>query len=238
MDQEQNNNTLIGLTLGFGILLLAWFVADLLDSKAGERAAAFGAVIGGIVGAGGAVFAVYLTLAQQRSEDSAKVRAAVRIEVTTFAKYAIGALDVCQQIANRIITVPMSDAPYITESLVSPVVYPAVADRIGLLPHAQQTIEFYQRIAEAKAMTEAMRNKIASSTQAQAAMQNIQPSNALAVADSLITALQLAYHIVSDGDPSRTALDLHVQRVVMAQISDALTTAEAVFPDAESFQRP
>jgi hypothetical protein len=99
VEDGSNNNTLIGLALGFGVLLLAWFFADLLDSNAGERAVALGAVIGGIIGAGGAVFAVYLTLARQRSDDTAKVRAAVRTEVTTFTKYVIGALDVCQQIA-------------------------------------------------------------------------------------------------------------------------------------------
>jgi hypothetical protein len=153
MAEEQNNITLIGLGLGFGVLLLAWFFAALVDSKAGEQAAAFGAVIGGIIGASGAVFAVYLTLARQRADDTAKVRAAVRTEVTTFAKYVSGAVDICQQIAGGL-PVPMSNAPYITTSLVDPVVYPAVADRIGLLPRAQQTIEFYQRITEAKAMTE------------------------------------------------------------------------------------
>lgn len=174
---ERNNNALIGVALFVGVGLFAWFFADLLDSKAGERAAAFGAVIGGIVGAGGAVYAVYLTLARQRNEDTAKVRAAVRTEVTTYSKYVIGALKTCQQIANGVIVVPMSDAPYITKSLVDPVVYPAVADRIGLLPRAQQTIEFYQRITEAKVMTTAMQNKVASLAQAQSAMQNIQRAN-------------------------------------------------------------
>lgn len=236
MAEDQNNNTLIGIALVLGVGLLAWFFVDLLDSKAGERAAAFGAVIGGIVGAGGAVYAVYLTLARQRNEDTAKVRAAVRTEVTTYSKYVIGALKTCQQIANGVITIPMSDAPYITKSLVDPVIYPAVADRIGLLPRAQQTIEFYQRIAEAKVMTLAMQNKVASLTQAQSAMQNIQRSNALAVADSLITALQLAGSIVGDDDPNRTEMDVHVQEVVGKQINDALVAAQSGFPDAESFQ--
>jgi hypothetical protein len=48
-EDRNNNNTLIGLALiglalGFGVLLLAWFFAELLASNAGERAAAFGAV--------------------------------------------------------------------------------------------------------------------------------------------------------------------------------------------------
>jgi hypothetical protein len=37
---------------------------------------------------------------------------------------------------------------------VEPVVYKAVADRIGLLPHPNATAQFYMRISEAKAMVE------------------------------------------------------------------------------------
>src|SRR5665213_1477217 len=122
MAEDQNNNTLIGVTLVLGVGLLAWFVADVLGSTAGEQAAAFGAVIGGIVGAAGAVFAVYLTLSRQRNEDIAKVRTAVRTEVTTYSKYVIGALKTCEQIANGL-AIPMSDAPYVAKSLVDPVIY-------------------------------------------------------------------------------------------------------------------
>jgi hypothetical protein len=102
-NRETNNNTLIGLALFFGVGLMAWFFADVLDSKAGERAAAFGAVIGGLIGAGAAVMAVRLTVKSQRGEDSAKVRAAVRIEVITYTKYVIGALEVCKQVATRVV---------------------------------------------------------------------------------------------------------------------------------------
>jgi hypothetical protein len=103
------------------------------------------------------------------------------------------------------------------------------------LPRAQQTIEFYQRITEAKVMTEAMQNKVALATPAQAGMQNVQRWNALAVADSLITALQLSRSIVGDDDPNRTEMDFHVQHVVTKQIDDALEAAQKVFPEAESF---
>jgi hypothetical protein len=158
-DCRNNNNTLIGLALLFSIGLFAWFFADLLDSKAGERVVAFGAVIGGIIGAGGAVFAVYLTLTRQRNEDAAKVRAAVRTEVTTYYKYIVGALDICEQIATQNLQIPCPDASYIAKNLSDPIIYPAVADRIALLPHPQATIEFYMRIKEAKAMLTALQMK-------------------------------------------------------------------------------
>jgi hypothetical protein len=80
-----------------------------------------------------------------------------------------------------------------------------------------------------------MRAKVALTTQAQAGMQNVQRSNALVVADSLITALQLSRSIVGDDDPNRSEMDFHVQRIVMKQIDDALEAAQKVFPEAESF---
>jgi hypothetical protein len=233
-DYRNNNNTLIGLELFFGIGLLAWFFADLLDSKAGARAAAFGAVIGGIVGAGGAVFAVYLTLTRQRREDTTT---AVRTEVTTYSKYIIGTLEICQQIANGL-QIPMSDAEYIGKNLLAPVIYPAVADRIGLLQRPQATIEFYMRIAEAKSNLAAMRVKVAGLSYAQSQMQNIQPANAEVIADSLITALQMGRHIVADDDPTRTEMDLWIQKIVLRDIDAALASAKVTFPNAESFKAP
>ena len=107
---DKRDNTLLGLGLFFGIGLLAWFFADLLDSRAGERTAAFGAIIGGLIGAGAAVFAVNWTISRQRSEDTAKVRAAIRTEVTTYSKYVIRALEVCEKIKSGAQIIPLSQA--------------------------------------------------------------------------------------------------------------------------------
>jgi hypothetical protein len=147
----RNNNNL--LALGFTVLLNAWFFADLVESKVGERVGAFGAVIGGIIGAGGAVFAVYLAFTRQRTEDTEKVRSAVRTEVISYTKYAIGTLKVCEHVATGLVTIPMSDAAYIGKNLIEPTVYNAVADRVALLQKPQVTIEFHMRIAEAKSHT-------------------------------------------------------------------------------------
>jgi hypothetical protein len=235
---DNNDNTLIGLALLFSIALLAWFFADLLDSKSGERVAAFGAVIGGIIGAGGAVFAVYLAITGQRNEDMAKVRAAVRTEVTTYSKYVIGALDTCKEIATQVKKIPTVNAEYVSKHLVDPVIYPAVADRVGLLRSPQATIEFYMRLAEAKSNLAALKQRDAGLTPNQAAMVSIQPSEAEVVADSLITALQMAKRIVADNDPTRTELDLLVQKVMLREIDAALVSAKTTFPNAESFKVP
>lgn len=204
----------------------------------GEWLLFFGAIIGGFIGAGAAVMAVGLTIKGQRDEDTMKVRAAVRLEVTTYSKYVIGSLDVCKKIAAQGLSIPMLDAEYVSKALVDPVIYPAVSDRIGLLQRPQATIEFYMRIAEAKSNLSAMRQKASGLTQAQSQMTLIQPSSAEVVADSLITALQMARHIVADHDSTRTAMDLFVQNVTLKNVDEALAAAQVVFPNAESFQTP
>jgi len=183
------------------------------------------------------VFAVYLTLTRQRKEDTEKVRAAVRTEVTTYSKYVIGTLEICKKVANGL-QISMSDAEYIGKNLIAPVIYPAVADRIGLLQRPQATIEFYMRIAEAKSNLAAMRVKVIGLPLAQSQMQNIQPANAEVVADSLITALQVARHIVADDDPSRTEMDIWIQKIMLRDIDSALASAKLTFPNAESFKAP
>jgi hypothetical protein len=55
----------------------------------------------GIVGATGAIYAVYLTLSRQRREEAEKVRAALKTEISTYAKYVIGALKICEGIASK-----------------------------------------------------------------------------------------------------------------------------------------
>jgi hypothetical protein len=58
----------------FVLVLLAVFYTALRHSKSGELTGALGSFIGGIVGAGGAVWAVFLTLSQQRREETEKSR--------------------------------------------------------------------------------------------------------------------------------------------------------------------
>ncbi len=80
--------------------------------------------------------------------------------MTTNAKNVIGAVEVCEDIAKRHLQIPRQDAGYIVKNFASdPIVYPAVADRVGLLPHPNATIEFYMRLAEAKTMVDALRTK-------------------------------------------------------------------------------
>jgi hypothetical protein len=231
---RNNRNLFVFLGLTGSLLLLGWFAAVTLASDHwGEQAAALGAFIGGLVGAVGAITAVFLALARQRKEDTTNVTSAVQTEVTGLAKYVEGALDVCADIANGTRHIPRANATYIVKNLLSahPVIYPAVADRVGLLPHPEATVAFYMRISEAKAMAEMYA----------AATGTHQPyvTNELAasIADCLITALQLAIPIIKPYHPSASAeLKQGVQSIVSDQIEEALARAKVTFPNASSFQ--
>jgi hypothetical protein len=232
---------LLRVAVPAGAVLLAVFFAALMNSKAGEIAGALGSLIGGIVGAGGAVWAVFLMLSRQRKEETAKVADAVRTEVTTIVKSIILSIKVCQQIAEGTRHVPRQDARYIVKNLFSdPIVYPAVADRVGLLPYPQATTEFYMRLSEAKAMVEALRTKTdpPGITYSAPTVEYVTPEFAATIADSLGTALLLARSIVANEDDASVKVQLAglVQARVVGQIDECLKSAKESFPDAESFQ--
>lgn len=227
----RRSNTLFGLAVLFGVALLCGFGAALVGTKtAGEIAGALGGFMGGFIGAVGAVLAVYIALSSQRKEETIKVATAVRTEVSSLTTYIIGAVAICQDIATGKRKVPRTDAAYILRKLFAePVVYKAVADRIGLLPHPNATAQFYLRISEAKAMVESL--QIPS-----VAQEHVTTENAATIADCLITALQLAHGILSsDGDPR---LAEWVDREMIGQIDECLKSAKASFPNAESFKLP
>jgi hypothetical protein len=218
-------------------------VISLSGSTAGERAAALGSLIGGAVGAAGAILAVFLMLSRQREEESAKVAGAVKIEVATLSKYVIGSIEICLQIKAGVVKIPRENAFYIVKAIAGdPVVYPAVADRVGLLPHPQATTEFYMRLSEAKAMVDALRTKkdVQGITYQSPPTEYVTAQFAASIADSLITALQLARPIIDDRatNSSRARLADMVRATVVAQIDTCLESAKVSFPDAESFRLP
>jgi hypothetical protein len=144
---DNQSNVFLSLVIGVGLFLLLCFVAALAQSKAGEIAAAMGSVIGGIVGASGAVGAVYLLINRQRHEDANNASDAIRREVIEMNELVIQSLKICEQIKLGNISMVRKDAPTIMER-VDPIVYKAVADRIGLVPHPHLTVKFYMRLVE------------------------------------------------------------------------------------------
>jgi hypothetical protein len=161
----------------------------------------------------------------------------------TLVKYAIGAVRTCTQIKNEVIKLPRQDAHYIVKNFASdPIICPAVADRVGLLRHPHATAEFYMRIFEAKAMVEALRTKtnVHGIMYTATPVELVTPEFAGSVADSLLTALQLARSILANEEMSvgKPQFTTWVQSVVVAQIDDCLNSAKETFPDAGSFRFP
>jgi hypothetical protein len=231
---ESWTNFLWSLGIVFGLFLVGYFFIALFKSHTwGEVAGALGGLFGGLVGAIGAIWAVFLALSRQRKEEMAKVTSAVRTEVTAFVTYIIGALENCILVAGGTKQIPRADASYIVKNLlVDPVVYPAVADRVGLLPRPQATAAFYMRISEAKAMAEMFAKATGTDEP------YVTPEFAEAVAESLITALQLAVPIVGDVPAAGADYVASVQATTIVEMRKALALAKAAFPDAASFQGP
>jgi hypothetical protein len=210
-----------------------------LKMTAGEVINALASFAGGLVGAIGAVAAVYLALSAQRKDESTKVSAAVMTEVASLTTYVIGAIRICQGITTGEQRIPARDATYIIRKIsAEPVIYTAVADRIGLLPHPNATAQFYMRIAEAKAMVESMRLKAENEAMDQPLLRGALVAADMAgkIADSLITALQLAHGILADDGKVDSATWIRQQ--MLSQIDECLTSSKASFPNAESFKQP
>ena len=132
-----------GILVEFAILLLR-------DGSVGDRLAATAAVFGGLIGAAGAAFAVYLTLIAQRADEAEKVEASLRAEVAEFARLAVGPLDVLTRLV-----IPGKRPMHVQDisALVDfpdPVVFKATADRLARLPYGPLLVTFHVRIAEAK----------------------------------------------------------------------------------------
>lgn len=227
---------IVAVTALLAVALLILFYVQLDQSKPGEIAVALGGIIGGIIGAGGAVLAVFLMLWRQRAEDAAKVADAVSTEVATLARYVIATIEICTHIAGGANAMLRKDAGSITKSLGDPIIYPAVADRVALLPHPSATTEFYMRLSEAKSMTEMLRAASpppVSAIYTTAPPEYITRENVEVLADSLITALQLAKNILEDNPAPLAAA---VRGEVLGQIDECLLSARQSFPNAESFR--
>jgi len=96
--KTRQDRIVVALLVLLTVILLIWFGVALARANRGENAVALGSLVGGLVGAGGAVWAVFLTLSRQRREETIKVAEAVRTEVAALVKYIIGAIEICQEI--------------------------------------------------------------------------------------------------------------------------------------------
>ena len=179
--------------------------------------------------------------ADAQTAEILNIKTAIRAEVIAFAKFVIGALENCQGIAAGTLTIPRSDANAIVRGLQKPTVFPAVADRIALLKNPHLPVQFYIRIDEAKDMA----NTLSFATVARLGAHGtetsnitVDRSNALAIADCLITALQLARAMIIDVPANMSKIEQFVTNQTGKDIDAAMAAARTSFPDASSFQAP
>ena len=225
---------MVGLAVAFGAAVLSGFLAALMGSKSGEIAGALGGLIGGIVGAGGAILAVFLTLDRQRNDEIANVTSAVQTEVRATIKFVIGAIGICEDVVRGAKSIPQRDANYIVKSLPHPpIVYPAVADRVGLLPYADATVEFYVRLNEARARIGALATAAAPLGEPGAGAL-VTAEFAKIIADGLLLALFVARPIIAERSQLATNPQLEniVRTETLRQIDDYLSLVHNWFPEA------
>jgi hypothetical protein len=105
-----------------------------------------------------------------------------------------------------------------------PIVYRAVANRIGLLPHSQLLVKFYMRLVEIQQAIQIISVRSPGDDSAL-----VSGEEAETLAKSLIIACRLAQAIISHApDPS---LDEKVSQIALAHIDAALESAKRSFPE-------
>lgn len=92
MLDSSRRNGIVAIGIAAGCAVLVPFLTALLGSKSGEVAGAFGSVLGGIVGAGGAVLTVFLLIDRQRREEAQRVTHAIVWEVKEISTNILFAL--------------------------------------------------------------------------------------------------------------------------------------------------
>jgi hypothetical protein len=177
-----------------------------------------GSLIGGFVGAGGAVFAVYLLIRQQRREEANNVSRAIRREVIVLSEILISHLQILAAIKSGAVTITRNK---LRSAIMNPdpTIYKAVADRIGLLPYP--VVQFYMRLLE-------IQNAIQIAVVGPGGENVAVPGGeAQAIAKSVTIACQLARVIISHG-PN---VDEEISRITLVHIDEALERAKQSFPE-------
>jgi hypothetical protein len=183
-----------------------------------------GSLIGGFVGAGGAVGAVYLLIRQQRREEANNVARAIRREIIVLSEILMSHLRILEAIKAGEVTIMRGNLRS-TIMNPDPTIYKAVADRIGLLPYP--VVQFYMRLLE-------IQNAVQIAAVGPGGENVIVPGGeAETIAKSLIIACRLARAIITHvPDPSLD--DERVSQITLEHIDAALESAKRSFPFTEA----
>jgi hypothetical protein len=160
--EDARYNFLVGVGLLALIALLITLLVSLTFSHAGEIAGATGAVVGGMAGACGANAGVRAAIAAERETDSARrkvkigsIRLALYTELRTLADQARIEGTGWSEIATR---QARHYKQLITAKLPHPIIYPANADKIGLLSEVEimNIVRFYSQIKDAENLADSL----------------------------------------------------------------------------------
>ena len=224
------------------LLAIAWLLVEFgrlysMDHALADRLAATGAILGGLIGAGGVALAVYLTLAAQREDEAEKVEASLRAEVAEFARLAMGPLDILVEALS-------ADSQGVERALVrelvvmpEPVVYKATADRLSRLWYGPLLVTFHTRIAEAQQYANLI------SLSPTRAIRGLEIPNYLTAHDKKV--LTQAWHDICDiaqtilrQDPAASQRANDAQRETLKNLDGALERAGAALGARTGDEQP
>jgi hypothetical protein len=200
---------------------MTW-LASLFGVARGELLGALGSVVGGVIGALGAAFAVYLTLNRQRKDERRRTFDAVVREVIEFTRLALGHLTTCENIHSMTIELPANRLPLaMAMAMPKPIVYPAIASNIGRLTRPQLVVGFFTRPAE-------IENMLVMITQAARSSVNAMPEDIVHIARAWIDVCELGRSVINEQTPD-SDFDAHVRATILSDLESALPRARALF---------
>ena len=202
---------------------LASFMGVTAGEAVGAVAAVLGALISGFIAGGAAVLAVRLTLTGQRRDEQKRVHRAILREVIEFNRLAVGHLETCEQIGRSKVSIPYAHLPA-TMTMPTPIIYPAVADRIGLLQAPQLVVSFFTRIPEIDAHIALIARQTRVNAYVSAADINV-------LVEHWINLCTLGRSIILEKELNPGVFDAAIQTNAIQSIDAAVASVRGVFPE-------
>jgi hypothetical protein len=154
-----------------------------------------------------------------RSEEINNISNAIRREIIVFSEILINQLRILEVIKSNKITVMRKNIHSVIMNP-DPIIYKAVANRIGMLPYP--VVQFYMRMVE---IQDAVQIIFVGPDGENA---SVPGAEAETMAKSVIIACRLARAIISHA--SGPSVDEEISRITLAHIDEALERAKQSFP--------
>jgi hypothetical protein len=198
-------------------------LAALIGVTRGEVLVALGSVVGGLLGVLGSAAAVYLMLGGQRRDERKRIIKAILREVVEFSRVVMGHLETCENIHSGKAVIPATLLPTIMQ-MPKPVVYPAIADRLGRLQDPQRVVTFFTRMSEVEAMAEVI------GAQRDRAIPFLTGADVVKIATAWIDICQIGRLVIAE---ERSAPDLESQTraIILERIDETLARARTTFTE-------